>query len=84
MDLTKETTTISYDKDGEDPAASLMIGHVDAETFNKAHKKAGWHCDDIHPDNLKHVYGRVCSNGNWDIKSNKIGADYLHITVTYW
>lgn len=91
-----ETVTISAHAENDDPIASLCEGHVDAATYNAAHKAEGWDAEDetIEPgeenSELKHewwtredaeVEGGTCDM--WS-KSEKGSPGAIPVTVRYW
>jgi hypothetical protein len=51
MEKQNELQTITIGS-GEEPYWSLCPGHVDAETFNKAHEAEGWDADAVEDKDL--------------------------------
>jgi hypothetical protein len=77
-ELQKMTQTLG----AENPVVSLLVGHHDLETFNKAFEAEGWSTGGFSDEGVTHEYWRKDKTG-W-VCSNIHDARALPVTIGEW
>lgn len=75
------TTTLTDTYDA--PEISILEGHHDLKTFNKAFIEEGWTQEPWPSDYVSHEYWIKLPNGKWEC-SNKNDSRAIPVTIATW
>jgi hypothetical protein len=76
-----KTTTLTDNFDS--PTVTILEGHHDVETFNKAFEAEGWEASPWPESYISHEYWERGSDGSWTC-SNKTNPKAIPVTVADW